>query len=176
VMVRDGAGRSIFESGALRADGSIVGNANDDDPAQFEPHYYEITRPDEVEIYEPILGDSHGHVTTGLLNAVGYLKDDRLLPRGFEKATANGDVAVHGGAANDPEFTAGGSRIQYLIATPNEHGPFHIEVELRYQPIGFRWAHNLGAYNAAEPRRLVSYFAGAAQKSSIVLAHAELDK
>ena len=176
VTVRDGAGRAVFESGALRPDGSIVGNANDDDPAQFEPHYREITRQDEVEIYEPILGDTDGHVTTGLLNAVSYLKDNRLLPRGFDKATANRDIAVHGGAGDDPGFTEGGSRIRYRIATTGEQGPFHIVVELRYQPIGFRWAHNLGAYKAAEPQRLVSFFGSAAQQSSIVLAHAELDE
>ena len=173
VTVRDDAGKPVFESGALRPNGSIVGNANDDDPAQFEPYYHVITRPDEVEIYEPILGDTHGHVTTGLLNAVSYLKDDRLLPRGFDKATANRDVAVHGKAGDDPDFTEGGSRVRYQIDAPGAQGPFHIEVELRYQPIGFRWAHNLGAYKAAEPQRFVSYYAGAAQKSSIVLAHAE---
>jgi len=74
---------------ALNPDGSIVGNDNDEDPLKFEPHYREITRSQEVEIYEPILKDSEGKVTTGLLHAVGYLKDNRLLPHGFDKATAN---------------------------------------------------------------------------------------
>ena len=29
-----------------------------------------------MEIFEPILGDSQGHVTTGLLSATQYLKDN----------------------------------------------------------------------------------------------------
>lgn len=176
VTVRDDAERAIFESGALRPDGSIVGNANDDDPSRFEPHYRVITSPDQVEIYEPILGDNRGKVTTGLLSTLGYLKDNRLLPDGFDKTTANRDVAVHGDAATDPGFTGGGSHVRYVVAMQGARGPFHIQVELRYQPIGFRWAHNLGAYKAMEPQRLINYFDAASQKSAIVLARAELIK
>ena len=65
--VRDANGRVVFESGALNPDGSIMGNDNDEDPLKFEPHYREITSSQEVEIYEPILKDSEGKVTTGLL-------------------------------------------------------------------------------------------------------------
>src|SRR5262249_17954151 len=63
VIVRDGAGRPVFESGAMRADGSIQGNDNDADAAKFEPHYTEIRRPDDVQIYESVLGDRDGAVT-----------------------------------------------------------------------------------------------------------------
>ena len=84
VVVRDRGGRTVFESGALNADGSIQGNDNDENAARFEPHYREIKSSDEVQIYEPILKDADGHVTTGLSNAVGYLKDNRLLPRAFK--------------------------------------------------------------------------------------------
>jgi hypothetical protein len=48
-----------------------------------------------------------------------------------------------------------------------------VAVELWYQPIGFRWAHNLGAYSASEPQRFVRYYEQAAQKSAVVLAKAE---
>jgi hypothetical protein len=85
VTVRDRGGRIVFESGALRPDGSIAGNDNDADKTRFEPHYREITNADEVEIFESILGDVNGQVTTGLLNGVRYLKDNRLLPSGFAR-------------------------------------------------------------------------------------------
>ncbi len=48
----------MFASGALNAAGCIVGNGNDADPSRFEPHYAEIAKADEVEIFEPILGDT----------------------------------------------------------------------------------------------------------------------
>jgi hypothetical protein len=86
-VVRDRNGRNVFESGALNPDGSIVGNDNDADPARFEPHYTEIRSADQVEIYESIIGDENGHVTTGLLTGVRYLKDNRsttlVLPAAF---------------------------------------------------------------------------------------------
>jgi hypothetical protein len=173
VAVRDGSGRLVFESGALNPDGSIVGNHNDEDPLKFEPHYREITIPQQVEIYEPILKDSEGKVTTGLLHAVGYLKDNRLLPHGFDKATAEKDIAVTGDAADDPGFTDTGSSVRYLVSTGNAAGPFKIEAELWFQPIGFRWAHNLAPYKADEPQRLVRYYEAAARRSAMVLAKAE---
>jgi hypothetical protein len=92
--VKDRNGLTVFESGALKADGSIAGNANDPDPTRFEPHLRRITNSDQVEIYAPILGESVGHVTTGLLDAMRYLKDNRLLPYGFDKQTAQPDIAV----------------------------------------------------------------------------------
>ena len=88
VTVRDGRGAVVFESGAIDDAGAIAGNDADADPLTFEPHYERITRPGEVQIYEPILGDPKGVPTTGLLTATQYLKDNRLLPRGFDKATA----------------------------------------------------------------------------------------
>ena len=171
--VRDANGRVVFESGALNPDGSIVGNDNDEDPLKFEPHYREITSSQEVEIYEPILKNSEGKVTTGLLHAVGYLKDNRLLPHGFDKATANKDIAVTGDAANDPEFTDSGSSVRYVVSTGNATGPFRVDAELWFQPIGFRWAHNLAPYQAEEPQRMVRYYEAAARRSAVMLAKAE---
>jgi hypothetical protein len=176
VVVRDGKGRIVFESGAFNPDGSIVGNDNDEDPLRFEPYYREITRADQVEIYEPILKDSDGKVTTGLLHAVGYLKDSRLLPKGFDKATAEKDIAVVGRAADDPEFSDKGSMVRYSISTGNTAGPFKIVAELWYQPIGFRWAHNLEPYKASEPQRMLRYYEEASQKSGTILAKAEASR
>jgi hypothetical protein len=172
-VVRDSNGQMVFESGKLRPDGSIVGNANDDDPLKFEPHYSKIERWDQIQIYEDIMKDEAGHVTTGLLHAVGYLKDNRVLPSGFDKRTAPADIAVIGDANDDPNFIAGRDRVQYSVWVGNAQGPLKIEAELWYQPIGFRWAHNLLPYNAAEPQRFVRYYESLASETSIVLAKAE---
>jgi hypothetical protein len=175
VAVSDGAGRRLFSSGALRPDGSIEGNDNDRDPLTFEPHRRIIEAPDEVQIYESIMLDPRGRVTTGLLTAVRYAKDNRLLPRGFDKTGADKDVAVRGDAADDPDFQGGGDRIVYRPILPaGAVGPFRIEVELLYQPIAFRWAHNLEAYGAApEPARFVRYYQAMSTGSATRLAGAE---
>jgi hypothetical protein len=173
VVVRDRDGGVVFESGALNQDGSIQGNDNDADKLRYEPHYREITSPDQVEIYEDILHDQQGHVTTGLLAGVGYLKDNRLLPYGFDKKTADKDIAVIGDAADDPSFTAGGHTVQYAVQLAAAQGPFHVEAELWYQPVGFRWAHNLEPYKAAEPQRFLSYYQSMSASTAVVLARAE---
>jgi hypothetical protein len=174
-VVRDGNGRSVFESGALNPDGSIVGNDNDADPARFEPHYTEIRSADQVEIYESIIGDENGHVTTGLLTGVGYLKDNRLLPDGFDKRSADKDVAVIGDAFNDPGFTGGIHRIRYSASLGGAAGPFTVEAELWYQPIGFRWANNLKQYNRAdEPRRFNTYFDSMQSSTAALLARSTI--
>jgi hypothetical protein len=175
VTVRDNNGRAVFESGKLNPDGSIVGNDNDADALRYEPYYREITNADQVEIFEPILKDANGRVTTGLLSAIGYLKDSRILPHGFDKSTAEADISVVGAAASDPDFTDEGAAVRYVVDTANASGPFHIEVELWYQPIGFRWAHNLGGYKAMEPQRFVGYYQAASKSTALLLATANAE-
>jgi len=176
LKVTDRAGKVVFESGALNPDGSITGNDNDVDPKRFEPHYSEITRPDQVQIYESVMVGQNGEVTTGLLTAVRYVKDNRLLPRGFDKASAAPDIAVHGGAETDPDFVGGGDTLRYSIAVGEAQGPLHIDAELWYQPIGYRWAMNLNPYDSAEPRRFVGYYQSAAAESSVILASASASR
>jgi hypothetical protein len=89
----------------------------------------QIRSGDEVQIYEAIMGTDARAVTTGLLSAVSYLKDNRVLPRGFDKGTASGDAAVHGDAA-DLDFRAGEDGVGYSIDTTGARGPFTIEVQL----------------------------------------------
>jgi hypothetical protein len=169
VVVRDAQGQSVFESGAISDDGKIAGNDSDANPLSFEPHYDRITRPDQVQIYEPILGDRAGMPTTGLLTATQYLKDNRLLPRGFDKSTADPQIGVYGDAARDADFAGGGDRVHYAVPVSGS-GPYSVEVELRYQSIAYRWAHNLESYKASEPARFVSYYAATSAGSSVVVA------
>lgn len=170
VAVRDRSGAVVFESGAVTPDGRIAGNDNDADAARFEPHYYEITAGDQVQVYEPILGDPAGAVTTGLLTAVSYLKDNRLLPRGFDKRTAPKDVAVHGTASADTDFAGGGDRIRYAVDVSGATGPFTVNVRLYYQSIGYRWAKNLAGRTDAESARFTRYYDAMAAGSAVVLA------
>jgi hypothetical protein len=170
--VRDGDGRAVFESGAVTDAGLIRGNDNDADPLKYEPHYDEITSPDQVQIYEPILGDASNMPTTGLLSATHYLKDNRLLPRGFDKTTADKDIGVYGGAMQDSNFTGDGDRVRYVVEVPAVGGPYRVDVQLMYQSIGFRWAHNLEKYDAFEPKRFVEYYNALAHESAVVVANA----
>jgi hypothetical protein len=174
LTVRDRSGHAVFESGALNANGSIHGNDNDEDAGRFEPHHADITRADQVQIYESVMAGADGRVTTGLLTALRFVKDNRLLPRGFDKRTADKDIAVHGDAESDPDFAGGGDRVRYLVSVGDAPGPFTVDAELWYQPIAYRWAMNLAPYDAPEPRRFIGYYNAMADGSGVRLAHATL--
>jgi len=167
--VRDGDGRPVFESGAVNDTGLIQGNDNDADATKYEPHYDRITSADQVQIYEPVLGDPNDVPTTGLLTATHYLKDNRLLPRGFDKATADKDIGVYGTAMQDSDFAGGSDVVHYAVPVPVNGGPFTVSVELLYQPIGYRWAHNLERYDAPEPKRFLNYFNAMSSSSWVVV-------
>jgi len=167
--VKNAEGKSLFESGALNPDGSINGNDNDLDAQKYEPHYSVITSPDQVQIYEPIMGRPDGSVTTGLLQATQYLKDNRLLPNGFDKSKAHKDVAVHGAAAGDAEFKGGSHTVTYETGPVTGGGPYTITAGLWYQPIGHRWAMNLADYDLPEPARFVMMYKSVSGKDTAVM-------
>jgi hypothetical protein len=170
--VEDAEGETVFESGRFEPEGSIAGNDNDTDPERYEPHHVEITSADQVQIYEAIMAGADDRVTTVLLSAVRYLKDNRLLPDGFDKTTAPDDVAVAGRAAADADFEAGGDRVRYAVEVAGGVAPFTVRAELWYQPIAYRWAHNLSDQPALETDRFVSHYERHASSSAVVLAHA----
>jgi len=174
LTVRDRDGGIVFESGAVDPSGRILGNDNDEDPGRFEPHHVEITSPEDVQIYESIMHDGGGNVTTGLLRGVSYVKDNRLLPRGFDKTTASDDVAVRGEARQDEDFRAEGDRVRYVVSTAGRAGPFRVDVAVRYQPVSFRWAENLKKYDAPETNRFVAWYGAMSRGSSELLARATL--
>lgn len=174
VTVEDADGRVVFESGAFSRDGTIVGNDNDADASRYEPHYDEVTRPDQVQIYEAVMVDEAGAVTTGLMSAERWVKDNRLLPTGFDAQAADPRVAVFGAAASDSDFGPGSDRIRYSIAVDPGAGPFTVTAELWFQPVGYRWAENLAAYDAFETNRFVRYYRDMSSGSALMLTASSL--
>ena len=158
LTVQDSSGNVLFESGAVSPDGSIAGNDNDADPATYEPHYLSIDSPEQVQIYEAIMGNTEGQPTTTLLAGAAYLKDNRLIPAGFDKDAVELDIAVHGAAVDDADFDSAIDRTQYAIALGGAEGPFTVTAELLYQSIGYRWADNLRQHDAPEPARFLGYY------------------
>jgi hypothetical protein len=173
-VVQDSAGTVIFESGGYAEDGSIVGNAADFEEGAFEQHYTAIVQPEQVQIYEAMLEDTERRITTTLLRAARYRKDNRLLPSGFEKAAPYEDIAVRGEAREDEDFQGGGDTIRYVVDVGSAQGSLTVTVELLYQSIGFRWAENLRGVDAPEVRRFIGYY-DAIPNLPVVVASATLE-
>ncbi|MBN1679250.1 MAG: hypothetical protein JW966_03095 [Anaerolineae bacterium] len=158
VTLTDASGAVVFESGAYEPTGRIVGDDHDADPAHYEPHYTTITEPDQVQIYESVMVDTEGAPTTTLLRGAGYVKDNRLLPFGFDKDSAREEITVHGVAADDADFDGGGDTIRYIMKVAGAEGPFTVTVDVLYLSISANWAEKLRVYDGAEAARFVDYY------------------
>jgi hypothetical protein len=117
--------------------------------------------------------DSRGRPTTGLLSGVRFMKDNRLLPAGFDKRTADAWIAVIGAARDDDDFNGAGDRVRYSIDVGRSTGPFQVDAEIRFQVIGFRWAETLKQYKSEETARFVTYYESMAASSSVVIVSAQ---
>ena len=148
---------------------SLIGNDNDENPLAFETHYNEIASPDQVQIYESIMLDVSGDLTTVLLSASSYSKDNRLLPEGFDKTAVTDDIAPYGDALTDDNFTGGGDSVTYKIDTGSSDGPFQVNAELLYQSISYRWAEDLSTYDT-EPSHLFTEYYDTLSNQPVVLA------
>ncbi|MEZ4984171.1 MAG: hypothetical protein R2795_03900 [Saprospiraceae bacterium] len=102
LLVENAAGDTIFHSGAYDETFEVIGHN-----ADYEPHYGVIRREDEVQIYEQVLGDVNGQVTTVLTRADHTLKDNRIPPLGFRTDhTVYDTTCISGAALNDPDFNS----------------------------------------------------------------------
>jgi hypothetical protein len=135
VVVRDTAGMVRFESGATDAQGRLV--ARDGRVLESEtlrPHLDTLTREDDVAVYEAVLGDAMGRATHVLLHATQYLKDNRLMPRGWSATHPDAAMTAPVGTQGDADFVAGGDTVHVRIA-PAGWTPGRVEVTLRFQSI-----------------------------------------
>ena len=158
MIVSDGEGRVVFESGQPQPEGRIAGNDADEDDTRYEPHHEVIRSSDQVQVYEAVMGDVEGRVTHTLLRAARYLKDSRLLPRGFDKATAREDFAVQGNALSDEDFVGGSDSIVLEIGVAERSGPFTILVELLYQSVSYPFAQDLLTDDTTLVNRFERYY------------------
>ena len=130
-------GTLLFESGAVNSDGKISGSNADSDLTQVEPHHDIIDSSDKVQVYESIMADVNDQPTYTLLRGAYYLKDNRLLPSGFDKATAGNDIGVFGAASADGNFIGGSDKVTYRVDTSGFNGDISIEATLRFQAISY---------------------------------------
>ena len=162
-------GEIVFESGRPLANGAIKGD-DGDEKTTYEPHYDLISSVDQVQIYESVMHDTEGQVTQTLLRGAGYIKDNRLLPRGFDKKTASEEIGVKGGAVEDDNFTGGMDRVSYAIPLGNHTGMLTVTVKLLFTPISYTFMADLKK-DAAQPAvgRFANYY-DRADKTPVTVA------
>jgi hypothetical protein len=142
VAIRDAEEVTVFESGAVKPDGSIVGLDSDTNLALYERHHELIDSGEQVQSYETIMEDVDGNLTYTLLAAADFKKDNRLLPAGMDKTSVPSSIQPHGNALADPDFTGGSDIIRYQVAGLTA-GNYTIEVRLNFQSAGYNFIADL---------------------------------
>ncbi|MCO5274946.1 MAG: T9SS type A sorting domain-containing protein [Flavobacteriales bacterium] len=138
LVVTNAAGDTIYNNGAPTAEGDIAGH-----DALWEPHYDQITSADQVQIYEMVMGDVNGNLTTVLARAKEPLKDNRLAPAGFSVNHSTYDTTrIVGGALTDPDFNhengtegSGSDVVHYFVPTGGYDGLINITATVWYQSV-----------------------------------------
>ncbi|HEX4961263.1 MAG TPA: hypothetical protein VF173_10530 [Thermoanaerobaculia bacterium] len=84
----------------------------------FQPHYRTITRQDQVQIYQELVRDPKGRLTTSFLSLANVVKDNRLLPRGWMPTL---ELAEHEGLGS-PKLPAEELVHEVVPKLPDGHG------------------------------------------------------
>jgi hypothetical protein len=157
-VIEDGNGQIVFESGGTDALGKIIHNNGDDDLTVFEPHYLAIVQPEQVQIYESIMANAGGEITTKVMGATEYLKDNRIMPAGQDKFGAVEAIQPRGNAVGDEDFQGGVDEIQYAIDLREETGPFTVTVEVLYQSIAHPWIEAMRGLGSDEVEKFLRFY------------------
>ncbi len=158
VVVKNDAGTIVFESGKTQDNGAIIGNDADIDRNTYEPHYQLITSAQQVQVYETVMGNTKDTVTYTLLEAAQYLKDNRILPKGFDKYTVADDIGVYGFAKEDDSFTQGKDDLRYKIDISQFNSNyFIIDINFNYQPIAYSFLQDLFTDETTAVERFQAY-------------------
>jgi len=165
VTISDSLGAIVFESGKVNADGSVVGLDSDENLARYEPHYQTIESEQQVQVYEAVMQDYQDKISYTLLRAKSYVKDNRLLPLGFNKETAANKIKVQGVAESDVDFIAGGDAVQFNLKQFPEQ-QYNIKAELVYQTMGYAFATDLFQDKSLEVSRFKQMFNASSLKST----------
>lgn len=161
IVVQNLFGDTVFISGNWNSNDELIGL---DQP--FEPHHDAIYRQDQVQVYELIMGDVNGDVTTVLERASTALKDNRLVPEGFSKSHPSYDTTrIYGAADTDPNFNiengqegSGSDILELRIPTSLIASGYAIRVGLYYQTIPPEWLTELSSLSTADIDTFLSMY------------------
>ncbi len=173
--VLDDKGDTLWISGATNDMGVLVDSYGAPLPGEFwwsqacvrqpnawQPHYQRIEKPEQVQIYQELITDAQGQLTTSFLAINEHVKENRLQPHGFLDedariaiAAAFGDntpgpqpgifamdenlgraVGPEGEAEHDPDYHNGSGidRVTYSVAGLGAK-PAAVRARLFYQAI-----------------------------------------
>ncbi|MEZ6093506.1 MAG: multiheme c-type cytochrome [Pirellulaceae bacterium] len=164
----------VFESGAYDAEGRLLdgkGELLESETAggPVHPHYQSISAANEVQIYETVMADADGNATFTLLRGASYVKDNRLLPKGWSHDHADGEATQPYGVADDSDFGPGSDLVNYELELAS--GEYTAHIELLFQPLSVRHVHELFTADTPEITTFRKMYDKAERKPDVIASH-----
>lgn len=153
-MVISETNDTLFHSGKMNESFQLI-HENED----YEPHYDLINTEDQVQVYEMVMGDVNGDVTTVLERADIHLKDNRLPPVGFTSEHFVYDtVQIAGEALNDENFNkteageegSGKDLIFFHVPVEGNASDLTVVAKVYYQTVSSKWLDEMFSHSSEE--------------------------
>jgi len=180
-QVLDSAGNILWASGNTSPQGVIVdGSGNplkteffSPDQQEFQPHFWAgtpektgnpITREDQVQIYEELIRDPSGLLTTSFFSLDEKAKDNRLQPHGWSPTGpfAHETAPVGTGSDTDYQNGSGSNTVRYDVSLGAKvDNAAYVRATLYYQTIPPYYLRQRSQdAHGPDTQRLVDFVAG----------------
>ncbi|MCB9338833.1 MAG: T9SS type A sorting domain-containing protein [Lewinellaceae bacterium] len=175
--VTTAGGDTLFSSGKTDGNYEVFGQ----NPT-YEPHYQVINSSEQVQIYELVLGDVNGDVTTVLERADHPIKDNRLPPLGFTTTHPAYDTTrIAGEALSDADFNkingvegSGSDVVYFHVPMHGVADPLVVSARVFYQPTPPKWMKEMFDHNTPAIDAFRSQF-DAADRAPVLVREATVE-
>lgn len=177
-MVIKSNGDTLFASGKLRNDGELL-HPN----LPFEKHHDVINNESQNQIYEFVMGDVAGNKTTVLERGASTLKDNRLVPKGFNTSFSSYDTCrIDAVALADTDFNkiagsegSGTDIVHFHIPLHGYYGAVNIYSQMYYTAVPPSWLTEMFTFSAPEIDRWKNMYNTADKTAQLVAADSLLN-
>jgi hypothetical protein len=155
------AGDTLFASGLFDQLGHILNYSG-----VTEGHHNIINSEEQVQVYEMMMADVNGNLTTILERADEYIIDNRLPPAGFTTSHSTYDtVRIVGAALTDPDFNKNGIvegtgkdilHFHFPYSSLTQH--VNASVKVYYQAVPPTWLGEMRSLSAPEIQTFLSMY------------------
>jgi hypothetical protein len=128
---------------------------------QYQRHHTAINSPDQVQIFEELITDSEGDITTSFMSYKTRIKDNRIPPFGWAASGPDAVMTQAAGVGDDSHYSdgQGTSVVRYEVPLKNNIAePISVVATLYYQSIPPYYLRDRFKYAAQPASKNLLYF------------------
>jgi hypothetical protein len=172
IVVTKNNGDTIFASGMFDQSFEVINAVT-----PYEEHHDVITQASQKQIYEMVMGDVNGDLTTVLERSATHLKDNRIPPVGFTTMHYAYDTCqIAGAAQTDADFNKNGAVegtgkdiVHYHVPLNGYSGFFNVKVYVYYQTLPPAFLNEMSTFSSPEINSFLMMYNNA-DKNPVLIA------